>query len=213
MFDSLTPEELYYLVGDKNQITYKPGEIIIKQNTTSTYAICIREGIAKMYADGLNGKNFVIKLINKLDFVTGGDLFDGNLHRITISAITPVTCCLIDSEKLISLFAKKEEFAAEILKYHTNQSNELLRKLINLTQKYMPGRVADTLLYLKNEICKSNLIDIPLSRKDMAEMSNMTPESFVRILKDFKNSGHIKTHVNTIEIVEENALLSISKNG
>lgn len=213
MFDSLTPEELYYLVGDKNQITYKPGEIIIKQNTTSTYAICIREGIAKMYADGLNGKNFVIKLINKLDFVTGGDLFDGNLHRITISAITPVTCCLIDSEKLISLFAKKEEFAAEILKYHTNQSNELLSKLINLTQKYMPGRVADTLLYLKNEICKSNLIDIPLSRKDMAEMSNMTPESFVRILKDFKNSGHIKTHVNTIEIVEENALLSISKNG
>jgi len=39
IFDSLTPEELDYLVGDKKQIEYKPGEIILKQNTTSTYAI------------------------------------------------------------------------------------------------------------------------------------------------------------------------------
>ena len=77
----------------------------------------------------------------------------------------------------------------------------------------MPGRVADTLLYLKKDIYKSNPFSVPFTRQDLAEMSNMTKESFVRILQEFKNSKLIKTKGNTFEIIDENALLSVSKNG
>jgi len=100
-----------------------------------------------------------------------------------------------------------------LLRHHTKQNNSLLNKLVVLTQKYMPGRVADTLLYLKNDIFNSNPFTVPLTRQDLADMSNMTKESLVRILQQFKSSGLIKTQGNTIEILDESGLQEISRNG
>ena len=81
------------------------------------------------------------------------------------------------------------------------------------TQKYMPGRVADTLLYFKDEVFKSDNFTVPLTRTELAEMSNMTKESFVRILNSFKESKVINSKGNEIEILDPDQLTSISKNG
>ncbi|MBN1987043.1 MAG: Crp/Fnr family transcriptional regulator [Prolixibacteraceae bacterium] len=213
IFIGLTEEELYFLTDGKQQIKYNPGETIVKQNTSSTFVVCIREGLAKVYVEGIKGKNSIVRLISKHDFVTGGGLFNGNIQKFTISAVTPVVCCLIDSSKLVKLFAENNQFAVEMLRFHIKQNNYLLNKLVNQTQKYMPGRVADTLLYLKNEIFEDSQFTIPLTRQELAEMSNMTKESFVRILQEFKSSGFIKTKGNEFLILNESALLSISKNG
>lgn len=213
IFKSLSDVELDFLVDGKQQIHYKPGETIIKQNTSSTYVVCIKEGFAKVYVEGVKGKNSIVGIIGKLDFITGGGLFNGNIQQFTISAITPVTCCLIDSSKLVKFFSENNQFAVELLRHHIKQNSALLSKLVNLTQKYMPGRVADTLLYLKNEIFENNTFSVPLTRQDLAEMSNMTKESFVRILQEFKNSKLIATQGNTFEILNEEGLNSISKNG
>ncbi|HKI88718.1 MAG TPA: helix-turn-helix domain-containing protein [Draconibacterium sp.] len=213
IFKSLTDDELDYLFEGKQQIKYNTGETIIKQNTSSTYVICVKEGFAKVYIEGAAGKKIIIKLIRRLDFVSGGGSVYGNVRKITISAITPVTCCVIDSSKLKKLFSENSQFAVELLRHHTKYSNNLLEKLVNLTQKYMPGRVADTLLYLKNDIYNSKSFTIPLTRQDLADMSNMTKESFVRILQEFKISELIKVQRNTFTIIDEEGLTAISKNG
>lgn len=213
LLNSLDFKELDFLLEGKQQIFYKPGESIIKQNTSSSYVVCIREGLAKVYVEGVKGKSLIVKLIGKHDFVTGGDLFNGNLQRFTITAITPVSCCLISASKLSQLFAENNRFAVELLRHHTKQNNALLNKLVVLTQKYMPGRVADTLLNLKNDVFKTNPFTVQLTRQDLADMSNMTKESLVRILQQFKSSELIKTQGNSIEILDESGLQEISKNG
>lgn len=213
IFKHLTDEELDYLVDKKQQIRYKTGETIIKQNTASTFVICMKEGFAKVYIEGEKGKNLIVKIIGKGDFVTGGGLFNGNVHHFTISAISPVTCCLIDSGRLTQLFTKNTEFAVELLRTHTRQNNYLLSRMVGLTQKYMPGRVAETLLYLKNEIYKTGKFNTTLSRQELADMSNMTKESLVRILQQFKESNIIKTQASEIEITDEASLIHISING
>lgn len=213
IFKHLTDEELDYLVDKKQQIRYKTGETIIKQNTASTFVICMKEGFAKVYIEGEKGKNLIVKIIGKGDFITGGGLFNGNVHHFTMSAISPVTCCLIDSGRLTQLFTQNTEFAVELLRTHTRQNNYLLSRMVGLTQKYMPGRVAETLLYLKNEIYKTGKFSTTLSRQELADMSNMTKESLVRILQQFKESNIIKTQASEIEITDEASLIHISING
>jgi CRP/FNR family transcriptional regulator len=213
IFKHLTDDELDYLVDKKQQIRYKTGETIIKQNTASTFVICMKEGFAKVYIEGEKGKNLIVKIIGKGDFITGGGLFNGNVHHFTISAISPVTCCLIDSGRLTQLFTQNTNFAVELLRTHTRQNNYLLSRMVGLTQKYMPGRVAETLLYLKNEIYKTGKFSTTLSRQELADMSNMTKESLVRILQQFKESNIIKTQASEIEITDEASLIHISING
>ncbi len=213
IFKPLTENELDFLVSEKQQIRYNVKETIIKQNTSSTFVICMKDGLAKVYIEGDKGKNLIVKIIGRGDFISGGGLFNGNVQHFTISAITPVTCCLIDASKLTNLFAENNKFAVELLRNHTKQNNYLLSKMVSLTQKYMPGRVAETLLYLKNEIYKNSKFTVDLSRQELAEMSNMTKESLVRILQQFKESNLIKTQASEIEILDENSLIHISKNG
>jgi len=213
IFKPLSENELHFLVDEKQQIRYKIKETIIKQNTSSTFVICMRDGLAKVFIEGDKGKNLIVKIIGKGDFISGGGLFNGNVQHFTISAITPVTCCLIDASKLTNLFAENNKFAVELLRNHTKQNNYLLSKMVSLTQKYMPGRVAETLLYLKDEIYTSNKFNVDLSRQELADMSNMTKESLVRILQQFKESKLIKTQGSEIEILDEIALNHISKNG
>lgn len=213
LLSSLDYKQLDFLVEGKQQIIYKPGETIIKQNTNSTYVVCVREGLAKVYVEGVKGKSLIVRLVGKHDFITGGDLFNGNVQKFTISAVTPVTCCLISSSKLTQLFAENNRFAVELLRHHSKQNTNLLNKLVVLTQKYMPGRVADTLLYLKNDIFCANPFSVPLNRQDLADMSNMTKESLVRILQQFKSSGLIRIEGNSIEILKESGLQEISRNG
>jgi CRP/FNR family transcriptional regulator, polysaccharide utilization system transcription regulator len=213
IFKPLTDPELNYLVDKKQQIKYNYKETIIKQNTSSTFVICMRDGLAKVFIEGEKGKNLIVKIIGRGDFISGGGLFNGNVQHFTISAITPVTCCLIDASKLTNLFAENNKFAVELLRNHTKQSNYLLSKMVSLTQKYMPGRVAETLIYLKDEIYKSSKFTIDLSRQELAEMSNMTKESLVRILQQFKESNLIKTQGSEIEILDEVSLKEISING
>lgn len=213
IFNHLSDSQLDFLIEGKQEINYKAGETIIKQNTTATYVVCMREGISKVYVEGVKGKNLIVRLISNQDLVTGGGLFNGNIQHFSISALTPVSCCLIDSGRLAKLFAENNEFAVELMRHHTKQNNYLLNKMVNLTQKYMPGRVADTLLYLKNNIYNHNPFTVQLSRQDLADMSNMTKESFVRILQEFKSSEFIRTKGSTFEIISEEGLSSISKNG
>ena len=213
VFKPLTEKELHFLVDQKQQIKYKVKETIIKQNTSSTFVICIRDGLAKVFIEGEKGKNLIVKIIGKGDFISGGGLFNGNVQHFTISALTPVTCCLIDASKLSNLFAENNSFAIELLRNHTKQNNYLLAKMVSLTQKYMPGRVAETLLYLKDDIYKNSKFTIDLSRQELADMSNMTKESLVRILQQFKESNIIRTQGSNIEILDEGSLINISRNG
>ena len=213
IFLALSDMELEALVEDKKQIKYRRGETIIKQNTSLTSVLCVKEGFAKIWVESPNGKRVIVKIVGRGNFITGGGLFNGNHQHFNVSAITPVTLCMIDSGIIAQILSGNDEFAISLLRYHSQLSNEYLDKLVKHTQKYMPGRVADTLLYFKDEVFKSDNFTVPLTRTELAEMSNMTKESFVRILNSFKESKVINSKGNEIEILDPDQLTSISKNG
>jgi CRP/FNR family transcriptional regulator len=164
-------------------------------------------------SEGPKGKNVILQIIKSNSIFTGGGAIVDDFRHFTLAAITDIDCCFIDTQKLYTLLTRNSTFAIELLKHSNNQHLKMMSTLINLTNKYMPGRVADTLLYLKNNIFETNPYDFILSKQELADMSGMTKESFIRSLKEFEDSGLIRHTRNTIEILKESELLEISKNG
>lgn len=213
IFECLSKEDMDYLMTCKRNVVFNPGETIIKQNTSTTHFVCMKEGLAKVVAEGANGKNVILKLISTHSLVTAGGVISDDIRHFTVTALTTVECCFIDSTRLHTILARNSKFAYELLKYNNKQNIEMLNTLIGLTQKYMPGRVADTLLYLKNKIYQANPFHYKLSKQEFAEMSGMTKESFIRNMKELEVSGILKQSRNEIEILNEPELIKISKNG
>ena len=86
-------------------------------------------------------------------------------------------------------------------------------RFFSLTQKQLHGRMADILLCLANRIYGSYEFSLAFSRKDLADLTAMSNESAIRILKDFKDDGIIETDGKGIKIVKLDMLKKVSRFG
>ncbi|KAA6306669.1 CRP-like cAMP-activated global transcriptional regulator, partial [termite gut metagenome] len=89
-------------------------------------------------------------------------------------------------------------------------------RTVNLTQKHIRGRLAESLLVLKEgyglEEDESTL-SIYLSREDLANLSNMTTSNAIRTLSNFANEKLIAIDGRKIKIIDEEQLKKISRIG
>ena len=111
------------------------------------------------------------------------------------------------------MLKKSSPFALEFIKHLNTITIQLYNKLQTLTQKQMHGRMADTLLYLSKVVYTNEAFETTLSRQDLADMSAMTKESAIRIMKDLKDGGIIDCEANSFRILNEKQLASISSTG
>lgn len=213
IFDCLTPEEMELLVKEKRHIVFKAGETIFKQNTAARNVVCIKKGLAKIVSEGEGDKRLILRLVGKQSILAGGSIFLDEIRHFSVQAVTEIECCFIGSNLILDFVSKNNKFAFELLKLNNRQNIQMLNNLVGITQKYMPGRVADLLLYLKNDIFLTNPFDTHLSRQELADMTGMTMESFIRILKEFKSSGIISVDGSHIHIIDQDALSLISRKG
>jgi CRP/FNR family transcriptional regulator len=85
--------------------------------------------------------------------------------------------------------------------------------VISLTQKNMHGRIADALFYLSEKVYAANPFNMSISRQDLADLSGMSKESAIRILKEFKDDGILRIDGSLFEILKIQQLKQISYTG
>lgn len=121
--------------------------------------------------------------------------------------------CYIKVEEYEEVMKNNPKFSMELVKYLNKKIIYYFEKINILTHKHMHGKLADAFLYLADEIYNSDKFKTSLSRQDLADMSAMTKESTIRIMKEFKDEGILAYTTNNFEILNKKALLKISKTG
>ena len=113
-------------------------------------------------------------------------------------------------KKIMSL---NHKFNEAVITEISKNSLSTYNRLINTTQKHMNGRIADVLLYLSDEIYQAREFKLTLSKQDIAELSGMTKDSAVKVLRSFIQEGIITNKSGIIEICDYNILTRISQIG
>ncbi len=210
LFRKLSKSQFEELHSERKEVFFRAGEIIFKQGTALTHIACFRDGMAKVYFERPEGSNMLVSIAGAGKISGAVGLYTDNIHHVTVQALTDVRLCLIPIKDIEGVVGKSKEMAVELITLSNESVIQFTNKLANLTYKSMAARVADVLLYLKDEIHESNKFTLNLSRQDLADLAAMTKESFIRALKDMKDAGVISVNKNQVEIVNINALLKIS---
>lgn len=211
--DLINDENFEHFSKNKNVVSFYKGETIFKQGAFNSHIGSIISGFAKIYIEGVNGKQQILYLSNSRDLIGHVSLFYDNSSIVSVSAITDSTVCLISNET-IKYYLTTIPALANLIISNINKHNHIIfNRIISLTQKQMHGRVADTLLYLSKILNDSNEIDLPLTRKELAELSGMTTESFIRILTEYKNDGIVVLNGKKIEIKSFQLIRKLSEIG
>ncbi|MCF8299038.1 MAG: Crp/Fnr family transcriptional regulator [Saprospiraceae bacterium] len=211
IFDDLRDEEQALISNTKNIVKFKPGEIILKQGTSLTHMACLSSGLAKIYLEGVNNKNLIIKFLRPTQIVGGPGLFTDYKLHFSVKAIEECYACLIDVNIIKQISDKNHEFALKLLCFAHEQAIRSYKKFINLTQKQMHGRIADAILHFSKNIFPYNTNGFNISRQDLADFTGMAKESAIRIIKEFKDEGLIEINNKNILIKNKNLLQTISE--
>jgi len=212
IFKSLSTEELSQINIGKFHVSYKSGEIMFKQGTPSSHFVCITSGLAKIYIEGY-GKNLILALVKPVDYIFGPGVYIDNKHYYSAMAVEDSTACLVDTAIFKKLVRSNPDFAEDFIKRISNQTLFNFEQVISLTQKQMHGRIADALFYLSERIYCANPFTMSISRQDLADISGMSKESAIRILKEFKEEGILSVDGNLFEILNVKQLKQISETG
>lgn len=213
VFDVLTPEEKSLLEKNTIDIEYKKGEMICKQGTFASHIIFLHEGLVKVFIGGSN-KDLILKMIPANHFVGLSSMYDGN-NTFIYSASTYVdsTASLIDVNFFKSLMRKNGDFAYKIANIQNENAAQVYGRFYCLTRKQSNGLVADLMICLSNRVFKSDEFCLPLTRSDLADLTGLSVESVLRIMKDFKRDGLIETKGKKIFIKNPEQLQVISQLG
>lgn len=212
IFRQLRDQELELMNANRYEVSFKAGEIMFKQGTPSPHFLCITTGLAKVYIEGY-GKNLILGLVKPVEYIFGPGIYVDSRHHYSAAAVEDSTACLVDVNIYKQIIRENSEFAEEFIKRISLQAIFNFEQFISLTQKQMNGRIADALFYLSEKIYCSNPFKMTISRQDLADLSGMSKESAIRILKEFKEEGILSVDGNSFHIVNLSQLKKISETG
>ena len=212
-FKTLTKSELQYVNENWYEANFNPGEILIKQGSPASNALFLASGMAKIYMEGINGKNFIMSIALPGRLIMGPGAYVNSRHTYSVAALTNIQACFISFEVFRHLIRVNGAFAEALIKDISEKSLRTHNRMISLTQKKMPGRLAEALLYFADNIFKSDEYEMILSRQELGEMTNMAKECVVRILKELEESGVIYSDASRIKILDKDKLVFISARG
>lgn len=212
-FSLLTSDERALMDTKAVTITYHKGETICKQGTFASNIFFLEKGLVKVYLEG-NPKNLILTIIPSGHMIGVPSIFEGNntyLYSVTTYVETVVK--MIDINVFKQLLLQNPIFAFRILNILNESTAQTYGRFFCLTQKHLHGRLADILICLSGRIFKSLQFDLPLSRNDLGELTGMSTESVIRLLKELKDDGLIEMSGKSIRLLDVPRLMKISEVG
>lgn len=212
-FVKLTEEERRELDAHSVHIRYQKGEMLCKQGGFASYVFYVDKGLAKVYLD--DGSNtLVLKIIPEGNLLGLTSLSERHTtFQYSAMAYVDTEVRQIEINFFRKLVSQNSAFAKEIIDILAANSVQMSGRFFCLTCKQSYGRLADIILCLSNRVFKTEEFELPLSRKDLADLSGMGSETVIRMLKSFKEEGLIEMQGKNIKVLKPERLQKISETG
>ena len=212
-YELLTETEKSMIDENSVSISFKKGETVCKLGAFASHIFFMEEGLVKVYLEERN-KNLILMLSTKNSLLGLAAIYDGNNKLpYSISTFTDSKIRMIDIRIFRQLLQQNSAFACRIINLLNEGTAQIYGRFFSLTQKQLHGRLADILLCMARKIYKSNSFDLPLSRADLGDLTGMSTESVIRMMKDFKDDGLIDMTSKKIELLDIARLERISEFG
>lgn len=216
LWQPLTPSQREFLAQSFIIQKYKKNEIIYCEGETPMHLMCLLSGKVKIFKEGVGGRSQIIRVIKDKEYFAYRAYFAEGNFVTAAAAFEPCTICLIPMPAIMKLLKENNDLAIFFIKQLSIDLGISDERTVNLTQKHIRGRLAESLLFLKDTYGleeDESTLSIYLSREDLANLSNMTTSNAIRTLSNFATEKLITIDGRKIKIIDEDKLKKISKIG
>ncbi|MDR2413832.1 MAG: Crp/Fnr family transcriptional regulator [Odoribacteraceae bacterium] len=196
--------------------SYKKGERVYEEGNLPAGLTCLIVGKVKITKKGVSGRAQIVRMAKPVGFIGYRAFFAEENHIATAEAIEDSVICIMKTELVVGIVRSNSNFAMNIIRALATDLGFSNRRTVTLTQKHIRGRLAESLLVLRETYgCEKDeaTLKVYLSREDIANLSNMTTSNAIRTLSQFASEGVISLHGKAIKVLDWDLLERISHLG
>jgi CRP-like cAMP-binding protein len=209
----LGENELELITNNRYISDIKKKTNILNAGYPTSHIIYLRSGLVKEYLIKPDNNEQILQIILPHSYIGLTSLFGDKVNHYSYTALTDLRVCYIDIDVFTQMIKSNGNFAFEILSSVGRESLYNFHRFIAQSNKKTYGRIADMLIYFSRVVFSSTKFQLPLSRREVADMVGTSRESTGRVLSKFNDEEIISISGKNIIINNIKKLEKISKLG
>jgi CRP/FNR family transcriptional regulator, anaerobic regulatory protein len=187
-------EKMQFYIEKKNSFICKKSQQFIIEGAPTQGLFFVHKGKVKTVKTGIYGREQIVRLTTNGDIVGFRGFGTSNRALIGAAALEDTILCNFSTEDMLDILKNVPEFTFDLMLFYAEELNKSENNMRKIAQMNVRERVIDTLLYIYRKFGQSNgVIEVELSRRDIADFAGTTEEQVIRVISSLKKDQLIKT--------------------
>ncbi|OGC94682.1 MAG: hypothetical protein A2W25_15800 [candidate division Zixibacteria bacterium RBG_16_53_22] len=210
-FVNFTPDDIANIEPFFQEYQFSKNQYLFWEGDAATRMFVIKSGRVKLLKTSASGKDMVLEVMVPGQICGGGALF-AEYHRNGAQAVEPTVAYGLSRESYDRLLTKYPEIARGIINYLGAKLMDAHDVIISLVSSKVESRIASVIVRLcENHGTRTKdgiLINIRLTRRDIADIVGSTVETTIRTISRFQKQGLLNTvagrlHIKNLDAFKE----------
>ncbi|MTI33481.1 Crp/Fnr family transcriptional regulator [Xanthovirga aplysinae] len=195
VFSALKGEILDRVSDSKHFHHFKKGQVIFNEGNFPLGVFCVSRGKIKIHKLGHDGKEHILRFAGEGDLVGYRSFLTNESYAGTATALEETVVCVFPKDEVFQALKENADFSLRLINLLSKDLKKAEYQLTEISQKTVRERLAEALLLLKERYGleeKKQLLQVTLTREEIASMIGSTTETVIRTLNDFRKEGIIE---------------------
>lgn len=193
LFNALTPDEIKEIHPYISKLSIKKKDVIFSEGDPSDWFYIVLKGKVKITKLSQEGKEIIIEIITPMDFFGGLAVIKGFPYPANAIAMEDTELLKISRSNLMRILDRFPGLMYCMALQLGDRMKESHETLKNIALERVEARIASLLLKLADKTGKETeggtMIEMKLTKQDIAEMVGTTVETSIRTMSKFKKNG------------------------
>ncbi len=210
----LPPGDLALLMADRQEQLYKKGETVFREGTYPAGIFFIVRGKIKKFKIDEQSREQIIYVANTGELIGYHAVLSEGRYPDSAAALEDSIIAFIARQNFTEALHQSVVLNQRLLKTLAHEFAVLANSLSLFSQKSVRERLALQLIVIREKYKESfqpgMLVEINLSREDLASLVGTARENVVRILSEFRQQGIVETKGRKIMVKDVARLIAIA---
>lgn len=206
LFEGLKTDQLNMIAEIAVEKKYTRGQTIFFEGDEGNGFYMVGTGKIKIYKMSPAGKEHILHIFGPCEPFGEVPVFHGQPFPATAEALVKTTALFFPRDKFIKLVEGSPAIALGMLAILSMRLRKFATQIEDLSLKEVPARLAGYLLYLSEEQQNPDLVELDISKGQLASLLGTIPETLSRIFARMSESGLIEVNGRQITLVDRQGL-------
>jgi CRP/FNR family transcriptional regulator len=194
---------------------YQKDDYIFLEGEAPEALFVVRTGKVKVLRHSTDGKDVVLRVCSAGNLLGTVAVFDGGGYPGTAQVIEDCVALVIARNDCLTLVNRYPVFALAVISDLGTRLRSSAEQIRSLAVERVEQRIARVLLKLAesagSDAPEGRVIEMPLTRQDVADMTGTTVETAIRVMSKFRRQEIIKTRRGKVVLVDIPMLQEIAE--